>query len=124
MRWYIAALGVAVAGLSSAPLSALSPEAAGLEIFEARDVRNSGYVDYQVELTMVLRNSLGDESTRQLSIAQLEVPDDGDKLLIVFETPKVIKGTALLSYGHKLEPDDQWLYLPAVKRVKKICSER
>ncbi len=122
MRGYIAALGLAVAGSSSAPLSALSPEAAGLEIFEARDARNSGYVDYQVELTMVLRNSLGDESTRQLTIAQLEVPDDGDKLLIVFETPKVIKGTALLSYGHKLEPDDQWLYLPAVKRVKKIAS--
>lgn len=122
MRGFVVSLGITAAVCGSAPLSALNPEATGLEIFEDRDARNSGYVDYQVELTMVLRNSLGDESRRHLKIAQLEIPDDGDKLLIVFETPKVIKGTALLSFGHKQEPDDQWLYLPAVKRVKKIAS--
>ncbi|NJN50980.1 MAG: outer membrane lipoprotein-sorting protein [Gammaproteobacteria bacterium] len=114
----------AVWALSSVPswASGLSPEARGTEIFAQREARNEGYGDYQVDLTMVLRNALGDSSHRELRIQQLEVPEDGDKLLIVFETPKVIKGTALLSYGHKLEPDDQWLYLPAMKRVKRITS--
>jgi len=101
---------------------ATTPEERGSRIFAEREQRNEGWQDYQVDLTMVLRNALGDESARSLRIQQLEVPDDGDKLLIVFDTPKAIKGTALLSFGHKLEPDDQWLYLPAMKRVKKIAS--
>ncbi len=115
--------GLSVSSWAISPwVHGLTAEERGVQIFREREARNEGYVDYQVALTMVLRNSLGDESSRELWIQQLEVPDDGDKLLIVFETPKVIRGTALLSYGHKLEPDDQWLYLPAMKRVKRIAS--
>ena len=102
---------------------AVTPEDQGREIFAELDRRNSGYEDYQVDLRMVLRNAAGDFSERLLRIQQLEVPSDGDKLLVVFDTPKAIRGTALLSYGHKTDPDDQWLYLPAIKRVKKIASK-
>lgn len=112
-----------IAALAGAPgAAALTPQERGEQIFSERDARNDGYGDYQVGLTMILRNALGEESSRELHLSQLEVPEDGDKLLIVFETPKVIKGTALLSFGHKIEPDDQWLYLPAMKRVKRIAS--
>lgn len=118
MRWCW--LGVlALAGT----VFAVTPEQQGRQIFNELDRRNSGYEDYQVDLRMVLRNSVGDSSERSLRIRQLEVPSDGDKLLIVFDTPKAIRGTALLSYGHKIEPDDQWLYLPAIKRVKRIASK-
>jgi outer membrane lipoprotein-sorting protein len=94
----------------------------GKAVFVELDRRNSGYEDLQVDLTMILRNSLGARSERLLNISQLEIPDGGDKLLIIFDTPKAIKGTALLSVGHLQEPDDQWLYLPALSRVKKIAS--
>lgn len=103
-------------------LAGLSAEEKGLAIFRAADARASGYADLQVDLQMVLRNSLGNETHRELRIRQLEIPDDGDKLMVVFDTPKPIRGTALLSYTHKEGPDDQWLYLPAMKRVKKIAS--
>ncbi len=33
-----------------------------------------------------------------------------------------MKGTAFLSFTHKTGSDDQWLYLPALKRVKRIAS--
>ena len=52
----------------------------------------------------------------------LEVTDDGDKSLMVFDEPRDVKGTALLTHAHKQEADDQWLYLPALKRVKRISS--
>ena len=52
----------------------------------------------------------------------LEVPDDGDKSMIIFEDPADVKGTALLTFSHKTGDDDQWLYLPALKRVKRISS--
>ena len=59
-----------------------------------------------------------------MRIHTLETPDenDGDKSLVIFDEPRDIKGTALLSYAHILDPDDQWLYLPALKRVKRISS--
>jgi len=100
----------------------LTAEEYGLAVFREADRRGAGYVDLQVNLEMILRNSRGRESRRLLRIKQLEIPADGDKLLIVFDTPKSLKGSALLSFSHKVEPDDQWLFLPAVKRVKRIAS--
>ncbi|NNF01314.1 MAG: outer membrane lipoprotein-sorting protein, partial [Bacteroidia bacterium] len=52
----------------------------------------------------------------------MEVPGDGDKSIIVFDTPKDVKGTASMTYSHKVGDDDQWLYLPAIARVKRISS--
>ena len=34
-----------------------------------------------------------------------------------------VAGTAMLTFSHGLEPDDQWLYLPSIKRVKRISSK-
>ena len=50
----------------------------------------------------------------------LEISGDGDKSLFVFDRPRDVKGTGLLSFSHKVGNDDQWLYLPALKRVKRI----
>src|SRR3546814_6855851 len=73
---------------------------------------------------MVLANKEGETSTRELRIQTLEVParEEGDKSLIIFDHPRDIEGTAFLSFTKILEPDDQWLYLPALKRVKRISS--
>ena len=94
----------------------------GLAIFTEADRRESGFVDLTVELRMILRNASGKSSERALSIRQLEVPEDGDKLMVVFAAPASIRGTALLSHAHKVGSDDQWLFLPALNRVKKIAS--
>jgi hypothetical protein len=40
-----------------------------------------------------------------------------------FITPADVKGTKFLSYEHVNKDDDQWLYLPALKRVKRIASK-
>ena len=52
----------------------------------------------------------------------LEVPGDGDKSLFVFDQPRDVQGTALLTHAHINIQDDQWLYLPALKRVKRISA--
>ena len=52
----------------------------------------------------------------------LEEENDGDKSLTIFDSPRDVKGTAFLNYTHKVGDDDQWLYLPALKRVKRISS--
>ncbi|MDJ0951340.1 MAG: outer membrane lipoprotein-sorting protein [Alphaproteobacteria bacterium] len=116
--------GLAVAALAlTAPVGASTPEQIGLEIATEADRRDTGFGDYVVEdMKMVLRNRQGQESSRELQIKIFEVLDDGDKNLIVFDRPRDIKGTALLTFAHKVGDDDQWLYLPAVKRVKRISS--
>jgi len=94
----------------------------GTAIAEEADRRYSGFGDSEETLTMVLRDNRGRERTRTLRLRTLERMDDGDWSLTVFDEPADVKGTALLTYSHGLEPDDQWIYLPALKRVKRISS--
>jgi len=101
---------------------AQSPEEKGLQIALEVDTRDTGFNDTVTELKMILRNKQGEESTRQMSNKTLEVDGDGDKSLVIFDEPRDVKGTAFLSFTHKSDPDDQWLYLPALKRVKRIAS--
>ena len=103
-------------------LWAQDAEQRGLEIAEEADARNTGWNDSVVDLTMTLRNKNGDESVREMRSRALEVEDDGDKSMIIFDQPRDVRGTALLTYSHKTGDDDQWLYLPALKRVKRIAS--
>lgn len=101
-----------------------TPEDKGFEIAARSDRSDRGFIDSEVKLTMTLRNKAGQESNRTLLIKTLELPDEevGDKSLIVFNNPADIDGTALLSHAKILDPDDQWLYLPALKRTKRISS--
>lgn len=99
-----------------------SPEARGLEIAQEVDRRDAGFSDNTANLIMTLRNAHGDESKREIRSRTLEVGDDGDKSLVIFDTPRDVAGTAFLSFSHKTGSDDQWLYLPALERVKRIAS--
>ena len=128
-RRFVAALLIVLLGapvVQAQPADAPAPESPdqrGLEIAREVDRRDAGFDNLEVELTMVLRNRHGQESTRRLTNHILEVEGDGDKSLIVFHEPHDVKGTAFLSFTHATGPDDQWLYLPALKRVKRIASD-
>lgn len=102
--------------------SSLTPEEAGLAIAVERDTRDLGFHDFSAELRMVLKNRHGETSERSLRSKTLEQETDGDKSLIVFDAPADIDGTSLLTFSHETGDDDQWLYLPALKRVKRISS--
>ena len=99
-------------------------EEAGLEIATEARERQKGFGNFTADLTMVLRNKKGRESRRELRLKVIEVEGDGDRTLFVFDRPRDVKGTAFLVHAHKDEPDEQWLYLPALKRVKRISSSK
>ena len=100
---------------------AQTPEQAGRDIAVEADRRARGYHDFTARLTMVLRNRDGKEKTREMRVMGLETAD-GDRTLVVFDLPRDLQGTALLTVSRVGESDDQWLYLPALKRVKRIAS--
>ena len=108
--------------LFSHNVAAESPEERGLAIAVEIDQRDTGWNDQRASMQMILRNRQGEESTREIRSKTLEVDGDGDKSLTIFDAPGDVKGTAFLSFTHALKPDDQWLYLPALKRVKRISS--
>ncbi len=94
----------------------------GLEIAKLAEDADLGFTNSQVDLTMTLKNKNGQVSTRKMKNKTLELTEDGDKSLITFLSPRDVKGTSTLTFTHKEGPDDQWLYLPALKRVKRISS--
>lgn len=116
---------LAFAGLAVSTVAlAETPEEKGLAIAQESQRRNEGWVDSRVDLKMILTNPQGETSERNMKLRALEVisDTDGDKSLTYFLSPADVEGTALLSFTKIKDPDDQWLYLPALKRVKRIAS--
>jgi outer membrane lipoprotein-sorting protein len=101
-----------------------SPEAKGRAIAEEAARRDDGFGDSATELSMRLVSADGRIRERRLTWQILENPDpsDGDKSLTIFHEPRDIAGTAFLTFTHIGRDDDQWLYLPALKRVKRIAA--
>ena len=124
--WFTKLLAVALVFLRCVPAFVhsqnLTPEEMGLQIAENARAGDVGYGNFTAQIEMILRNKQGQESLRSLRIKSLEVTDDGDKSLFIFDEPRDVKGTALLIFAHKDTADEQWLYLPALKRVKRISS--
>lgn len=96
--------------------------ARGRAIAVEADRRDTGFGDLTAEMVMILRNRHGQESRRDIRLRTLEVDGDGDKSLSIFDRPRDVEGTAFLSFSHTTGNDDQWLYLPALSRVKRIST--
>ena len=97
-------------------------KAKGLAVAKEMKARNTGWGDSEAKMTMILRDKGGNETDRKVRVKSLEVEGDGDKGLSIFDEPRDVEGTAFLTYSHIEGNDDQWLYLPALKRVKRISS--
>jgi hypothetical protein len=112
----------ALALLSASAARAEDPVAKGLRLAQEADRINSGYVGEKSTMTMELINAHGDVTKRRMIMEISEGTTDGDRSRSVFEWPADVKGTKMLTWTHKKGDDDQWLYLPAVKRTKRISS--
>ena len=108
--------------LGAIGMNAQSAEARGLKIAKAAEQADFGFNSSTVQLKMTLKNKNGQTSERLMTTKTLELTEDGDQSLIVFNSPKDVKGTATLTFTHKVGSDDQWLFLPSIKRVKRISS--
>lgn len=97
-------------------------EKKGLEIAKESEKRETGFVDNVADVQMTLKDKNGKKSIRQMRSWTLEMKKDGDQSIIMFLKPRDVQGTAMLTHSHKTGGDDQWMYLPAIKRVKRISS--
>ena len=98
-------------------------EITGLKIIENVYNRDTGE-DQTADLTMSLINSRGDERVREI---KQYLKDFGkmEKKIMFFVAPADVYNTSFMnwSYDEDGKDDDQWIYLPALKRVKRISSD-
>lgn len=84
---------------------------------------NPSGVDTQGSLTMTLTNNRGEQRVRTL---KQFIKDDGkmEKKIMFFVTPADVKNTSFMNWSYTDgRSDDQWIYLPALKRTKRISSD-
>lgn len=100
------------------------PAAKGRAITAESIRRDEGFGDTKSTMTMTLTSENNEVSQRELRISVLEtsVSGQGDKSLIVFDTPKDVQGTVLLTHTSIASDDDQWIFLPSVARTKRISG--
>ncbi|MDZ4662761.1 MAG: outer membrane lipoprotein-sorting protein [Pseudomonadota bacterium] len=115
----IAALNV----LLFVPAMATTTDSEGSRIAGKAYQSARGWKDYSVTLQMEIRLSDGRSASKFLKLKNLEGKNDDDKSLVVFDRPADVKGTALLTHSYSNKANDQWLYLPDLRRTKRIVSK-
>ncbi len=116
----IAALFLA-AVLSAITVEAQTEELSGRQIMERNEEQNKGDDEYN-KTSMRLINKRGQERNRKMEYSRKTDADDNDKIFMRFLEPADVKGVGLLTIEHSDLDDDQWLYLPALKKVRRISA--
>ena len=100
---------------------AIGQELTAKEIMEKNNQQRRAKTE-QLQLEMKLINKKGDIRVRK--VTQLKKTDAAgdEKSLIRFHSPADVKGTGLLTIEHTDGDDDQWLYLPALRKVRRIAA--
>jgi len=84
--------------------------------------RNQGKDSFS-KIEMQLINASGQVRDRALILQSKEFPD-GTRSYLEFTAPADIAGTKLLIHEHKNSADDLWLYLPAIRKVRRVSSSQ
>jgi outer membrane lipoprotein-sorting protein len=125
MRKTFFAVVTAMILIPSMSRAELRPPQAGLtgqDIELKQDKMQSGYVGEIRDLTLTLVSPQGEESKRKLRFEGSEGTSRHDMTVLRFSYPADMKGASLLTHEQGDGDDDQWLYLPAVKRIKRIAT--
>jgi len=108
--------------LFSVAFTARAKVQSGEEIARKIEIFNNGFKGETSEIEMILISAHGDRVTRRMKSETLETRGDGDKSILTFHWPADVKGTKLLTWSHKKSDDSQWMYLPSLRRVKRITT--
>ena len=103
--------------------SVYSQELTGLQIIENVYNRAVGE-DMKADLRMTLTNSSGDSRIREIKQFSKDF-GDLEKKIMFFVSPADVKNTSFMNWSYEEEgkDDDQWIYLPALKKTKRISSD-
>ena len=94
----------------------------GKQVIEKVNNRDTGE-DQTSDLTMTLTNRSGSQRVRSIKQFTKDM-GDVDKSIMFFLAPADVKNTSFMSWAYDSDKsDDQWIYLPALKKTKRISSD-
>ncbi|HDR68144.1 MAG TPA: outer membrane lipoprotein-sorting protein [Bacteroidaceae bacterium] len=102
----------------------------GFSILNAQDpaeiIRNSHDAlkisSFEAVSTLTIHDGKGNQRIRQSSMASMSFPDGTEKRIIKFLGPAEVKGTGILIFDYPERKDDMWIYLPALRKTRRIVS--
>jgi hypothetical protein len=108
----------------SLPSKAAKDLSRGEELAKTIEAFNKGILGETSQATLLLIDPSGAQASRELQYFFSEAPskDEGDKSLCLFELPKDVKGTKFLTWSHPDKDNEQWLYLPSLRKTKRIAG--
>ncbi|MFC2090921.1 outer membrane lipoprotein-sorting protein [Bacteroidota bacterium] len=71
---------------------------------------------------LVITDSKGNQRLRNNTMASKTTSDGTEKRIIKFTAPAEIKGTGILIFDYESKNDDMWIYLPAMRKTRRIVS--
>ncbi len=73
--------------------------------------------------TLTITDAKGNQRIRENTMASMSMPDGTEKRIIKFLSPAEVKGTGILIYDYPEKDDDMWIYLPALRKTRRIVSQ-
>lgn len=122
IRWAVVGFGLVVWAVFT--FSSFAQQTAGLsgrQIMANNDIAQRSD-DTQATATMRLINEYGQERVRKFHLWEKMMADGTIRALVKFQYPGDVKGAGLLTIEHTDTDDDQWLYLPALRKTRRISA--
>jgi hypothetical protein len=76
----------------------------------------------EATITLTITDKNGSSRVRTNNMITKKYPDGTERRLIRFAAPAEVQGTSVLIHDYKDKQDDMWIYLPALKRVRRIVT--
>lgn len=111
---------MAVALLFQVPLPAQN-EISPVDIMQ-KSMDNTRIKGLESKSRLDIHDGKGNVRTRVTTMASRIFDDGTEKRVIVFLSPAEVKGTGMLIFDHETGNDDMWIYLPALRKTRKIVS--
>ncbi|MCF7803956.1 MAG: outer membrane lipoprotein-sorting protein [Candidatus Marinimicrobia bacterium] len=96
-------------------------EPTGYEIMQEM-LNQSTWDAMQAKVTLTLKTSRGETRVRTIDFYSKNTRDDESRMLMRFTRPADVEGTGFLMIEHDNAEDERYLYLPALRRVKRIAA--
>ena len=128
-RWILSALTLSVASFAAPWLAPRAALAAGGKL-SPRDIMQKVAITRKLDgseaiIKMTLIDEKGAKRERELSSAT-KLFDGGktEKRVFRFLAPSEVKGTGFLVFDYETKADDAWIYLPAMRKTRRILSSQ
>jgi hypothetical protein len=116
MKKIVILLGLILPLLQAA---AQRPDAAQI-MSKSRDLSITGSLSANISLTITEKG--GSTRSRTISMTTKSYADGLEKRIIKFIEPADVRGTSMLVVDNKNSADEMWIYLPALKKTRRIVT--